>query len=370
MGLKIAVLESVKPREQRIPIHTRHFSEIKMSKKGDRIFFQHDYAHDFLLDHKINPNSELLYEKRDDLLKTADIIFLLKPIASDLLKMKAGATLIGWCHAVQSVDIANIAREMSLTLIAIENMYRTINGRQQHLFYKNNFIAGCLGINHALSVVPNKYSKKSKIAILTYGTVGQGAVKKLLALGYKSISVYSRRKKNSLEDIHHEVDYQLVVSRLSKLYTPNGRELKEALRKSDIIINCIKQDVLNPIQFLNQSDLDLMENKLIIDLSCDGKMGFEFGCITSLDEPVLNLKNNNYYYAVDHVPTLAWQDISIDISEKIIPILNDFMSDEHDKDILNMLSNATEIHKGQIVNSTIIKYQSRHHAKCDEEKIA
>ena len=90
-------------------------------------------------------------------------------------------------------------------------------------------------------------------------------------------------------------------------------------------------------------------------------MGFDFACATSFDNPVISIdrKDKNFYYAVDHVPTLAWQDASGHLSEQLLPILNGFLLNKFDLKLQEVLKRATETQDGKIVNSTIIKYQKK-----------
>src|ERR1700722_6069482 len=119
---KIAVLESIKLNEKRIPIHPHHFDLIETHI--NKPYFQKNYAKHFgQNDHALKTKGFLL-ASREKLLEIADVVFLLKPIAEDLIKMKIGATLIGWCHAVQHTEISTLAQNRKLTLIAMEAMYK------------------------------------------------------------------------------------------------------------------------------------------------------------------------------------------------------------------------------------------------------
>lgn len=351
-ALKIALLESTKEHESRIPIHPQHFKEIPCGL--NQVVFQENYAKNFSETNSLIKKLNFSFETREKLLSTADIIFLLKPETKDLAKMKIGAILIGWCHAVQRIEIADIAEERGLTLIAMESMYRDINGKKEHLFYINNFSTGTLGVEHALDSVPFKYKADASVAIITYGAVSQGAVAKLMEKKFSNITVFSRRLIN-LRDL---VKYRMLVSKQQELFTDDGISLKEHLLAADIIINGIKQDVLSPYNFLTIEDLKTVKNKLIIDLSCDDNMGFDFSCATTLDNPIKNIEGN-FYYGVDHVPTLNWREISFHLSEQLTPILNAFLLNNFDAELSSIIKNSIEIYKGKIVNQTIKKYQQK-----------
>ena len=354
--LKIAVLESIRKDEFRIPLHPNHFSLIH--KQNNQLFFQYDYAKNFSQNDSAIKAFGFSTASRKELLEMADVIFLLKPTVDDLKKMKPGTILVGWCHAVQQLNIAKVAQERSLTLIAMESMYSPNNQEHEHLFYRNNYLAGSLGVEHALNSVPFQYERNAKISIISYGAVSQGAAAKLIEKGFTDITVFSRRNANEINNKLKEARYQTVTSRKNRFLIPSGEELKETLLASDIIVNGIMQDVLHPYYFLFQKDLKNTHNKLIIDLSCDDHMGFDFACSTSIDNPIINIEDN-FYYAVDHVPTLAWKEISVDISEKLLPILNGFLIGKFDNALYETLINATEIQDGKIRNKTIAQYQNK-----------
>lgn len=352
----IAVLESVKSYEQRIPIHPKHFYLIGMEKQ--KVFFQKKYAKRFEQADQGLIQFGFSVASRDTLLADADIIFLLKPMASDLKKMKKGAVLIGWCHAVQQIQIANIAKERGLTLVAMEKMYKYQHGKKEHLFYKNNFLSGRLGVQDALSCAPIEYENSVNVSVLTFGAVGQGVVSELLARGFSNITVFSRRDKNRIPNLPRKVNYKKFFVKNEELLTSDGEKLKALLLESNIIINCILQDPLDPYEFLTEEDLKNTDNKLIIDISCDDKMGFDFSHSTSFKKPIEKI-GNNFYYAIDHTPTLMWREISLYLSSKLLPILNSFLANKFDDKTRELLDEAIEIRDGKIINQVITDFQNK-----------
>lgn len=351
---KIAILESIKPYESRLPIHPQHLASIQPSL--NQLVFQNNYANQLGQYSSLIEKTGFSFASRNELLSTSDVIFLLKPLVDDLEKMKRGAILIGWCHAIQRIDIAKTAVERGLTLIAMEAMYR--GNQEEHLFHKNNFSAGNLGVEHALSFTPFDYSLTSPIAVISYGTASQGAVTKLLEKGFSDITVFSRRPSHLIQKKFSTVSYETFEIRNQTLFCKDGKPLKDNLLSADIIVNGVVQNVLAPYQFLTQDDLKAARNKLIIDLSCDDRMGFDFAHATSMDKPVLKIEEN-YYYAVDHIPTLDWKNVSLEISCEIVPIVNYFLTDSHDQAMMSMLEKATEIYNGKVLNNVISQYQEK-----------
>lgn len=348
----VAVVESIKENEFRIPLHPKHFSNIE--RKQNTLVFQTGYAKNFGISDKNIIELGYTVIPRNELLEIADIVFLLKPQPDDLRKMKSNSTLIGWCHAVQKIDIAKIAQEKKLTLIAMESMYRD---HHSHLFYENNYLAGSIGVEHALSCVPHKYSTNACISVITYGAVSYGAVVKLVELGFSNISVFSRRKKENIKNQLPGVIYKQLVDINGTLYINDNEEtLKAELLKADIVVNGIMQNVLLPYNFINKADIPDRKDLFIMDLSCDDHMGFDFAQATTVATPILKI-GFNFYYAVDNIPSMDWKNISIHISQELLPIINLFLKDEPDNTIDEILLNATEILSGNIMNESITQYQ-------------
>ena len=353
---KIAVVESKRSNEFRVPIHPKHFGQIN---SNNDVYFQTNYAEKFeinnlFLDNRFKLNS------RDNLLKTADVIFLLKPTKTDLEKVKEGATIIGWCHAIQQIDIAKTAVKRKLTLIAMEAMYEfDLDGKYLvHLFHENNYITGFEGIAHAFSNAPLNYSDTARVAIISYGNVSYGAAKRLKQLGYKNITVFTRRKSEDITNKIEGIEYHTLQIIEGRLFDKDGQLLNKILCDFDVIINGIKQDPITPYNYLTLDDLKNTTNKLLIDLSCDENMGFEFSHETTWETPIV-LLYNNYYYAVPNIPTIAWETVSEIISSKLLPILNAFIRNKFSSDMLKMLEQATEIKAGEIINQKIIQYQKK-----------
>jgi alanine dehydrogenase len=341
-SIKIAILESVKPDEHRLPLHPKHMESL--SNKCN-IFFQENYGRYLDVSKEQLIKLGFFVEDRDSLLETADIIFLLKPTDKDLLRAKEGATIVGWCHTVQQQSIAKIARERKLTLIAMENMYRkNKNDESEHIFYKNNIIAGKVGIQHALANTPKKYQSSVKIAVIGFGLVSHGVIEQLFSMGYENISIFTRKPANEVTHEYEKIQVQSLKNNLNELLN------------FDIIINGLKQDVLNPYDYFTEKDLAHREGILIVDISCDDKIGFDFSQETSIEKPILNI-GDNYYYAVPNIPSLVWQDISYDISENLLPLINSFSSDEFPEDLKKSITSATDIRKGSIINSKITAFQ-------------
>ena len=109
----------------------------------------------------------------------------------------------------------------------------------------------------------------------------------------------------------------------------------------------------------HESNEQLKNNSIIIDVSCDEKMGFPFAKPTTFDSPgFLVNKRGAYYYAVDHTPSLYWNTSSHELSSGLLPYLEHIAKDKGYKND-PVLENALEIEGGNIINTAIFEFQNR-----------
>jgi len=117
---------------------------------------------------------------------------------------------------------------------------------------------------------------------------------------------------------------------------------------------------VNPETFISNSDLDLLKkNAIIIDISCDAGMGFEFAVPTTFEKPLLFLRNGIKYYSVDHVPSYLWNAATREISKALTPYIVELVKHSFDFHCNRTLSKAIEIENGLIRNPQIIAFQKR-----------
>jgi N5-(carboxyethyl)ornithine synthase len=352
----VAILESIKPCDNRIPIHPKHFSSLEKTN----VFVQSGYAGLFHETDETLQQAGFHLLPREVLLRQADILFILKPLPEDLRQAKIGSTIIGWCHAVQQQGIAQIAVQRRLTLMAMEDMYMPhpqLGRGMRHLFYENNFMAGYAGVTQALEATPVVYASGARVAIITYGTVSQGAVSRLLELGFRDITVFSRRHEDIISNKKDSVKYRRILPNKGRFLTASGEQFSQVLIEFDIIVNGIMQNVLSPYLFLTKDELMSSQNKLIIDISCDDQMGFDFARSTTIDNPIINVADH-YYYAVENTPALYWRNISTCISKQLCYLLNAFVLGECSKSMIDCIHNATVISEGRVMDENIIEYQA------------
>lgn len=366
--MKIAVFKtSMKENERRLPIYPEHFRFLP-SFVWKFLYLEKDYGIDFgFPDSELSPYCNSFME-RDELFEACDIILLPKPTMPDLKRMHHGQILWGWPHCVQQFDIAQVAIEKKFSLVAWEAMnHWDDSGRKLfHIFYKNNEIAGYASVIHVLELLgmDGHYGPRKKVSIISYGSVSRGAIYALQGRGFNNLHVFTRRYPHLVADQNPDV-YFSHLDKVNNQYFVNhsfgdSTKLMDEFSESDIIINGILQNPIYPEIFIKDEDLDhLKKNTVIIDISCDEGMGFEFARATTFDDPIIPLRNGIKYYSVDHTPTYLWNAASREISKALLPFLIKLIEDDFDFHKQDTLLKAIEIENGQVINKNILEFQKR-----------
>jgi alanine dehydrogenase len=305
-------------------------------------------------------------------IESADVLLLPKPQAADVAAVPDGGVLWGWPHCVQDARMTQTAIDRRLTLIAFEAMnHWTHQGDfSLHVFHKNNELAGYCSVLHALSLTGSTgdYGPRLSAVVIGFGATARGAVTALKAHGIHDIQVLTQRGAAAVgSPIHSAHITQLHTGEdaayLSTVPTDDGDiALPEFLASHDIVVNCTLQDVSAPLTYLRTEDLEgFAAGSLIIDVSCDDGMGFEWAVPTTFDEPMFTVGDGVSYYAVDHTPSYLWNSATWEISEAILPFLRTVMEGPASWATSLTISRAIEIHSGTINNQSILSFQGREH---------
>ncbi|MBW2250064.1 MAG: N(5)-(carboxyethyl)ornithine synthase [Deltaproteobacteria bacterium] len=353
---------SLKKNEGRVPIHPDHFREIAPKIRA-RLLFEKGYGEPFgVSDMEI---VELMggVATRDKILADCDISIMCKPLAADLAKMKEGGVLWGWAHCVQQYDLTQAAIDRRLSLLTWEGMnIWGINGEWvSHVFYRNNEIAGYAGVLHAMGLVgiDGGYGPLKKAAVINFGSVGQGAVRALLALGFTDITVYVMHDPASQGNVPPGVKVIRITDQSDGYVATVDAPFICELEKMDVIVNAMLQDPAKPLSYLAENETErLKQGSLIIDVSCDEGMGFPFARPTSFEKPVIPV-GNIHYYSVDHTPTYLWNSASWEISKALLPYLRTVMSGPAAWEQDETVRGAIEIREGVVINPQILSFQKR-----------
>ncbi|RXJ86515.1 N(5)-(carboxyethyl)ornithine synthase [Arcobacter sp. CECT 8985] len=368
--LKIGVIgTSKKIDEKRLPIHPKHLSRIPKELREQLIFEEGYGASLGISDNEISLLCAGI-DTRHNLLANIGIVIINKPMLEDLKELKIGGTLWGYVHCVQQQDITQIAIKRKQTLIAFEDMFAWSTTGQigRHTFYKNNEMAGYCAVIHALQLkgIDGHYGNQRKTIIFGFGAVSRGAIYALKAHGFRDITICIQRNnyevREEILDCHYvriEQGQKDQARMIVVEHDGSKRALTELISQSDIIVNGVYQNTQNPTNFVIEKESSCLKpNCLIIDVSCDEKMGFFFAKPTTFKKPIIKYKTINYY-AVDHTPSYLWESATRSISEALLVYLPIVLAGKKMWHKNKTINYAINIEDGIIKKDSIISFQNR-----------
>jgi alanine dehydrogenase len=360
---------SRKPDERRLPIHPAHLERIDEDLRAN-ITLERGYGLPFgIHDSELEPLVGGM-ATRDEIIERADVVLLPKPQASDLEELRDGQVLWGWPHCVQDRAITQLAIDKKLTLIAWEamNHWQADGGFGLHVFHKNNELAGYCSVLHSLQLCGSTgdYGRRLSAVVIGFGATARGAVTALNAHGIHDVRVLTNRgiaavgsPIPSVDIIQFEHDDSAPFE--STVNTEDGPVLLAPyLAENDIVVNCTLQDPNAPLTYLRTEDLGAFRpGSLIVDVSIDEGMGFEWARATTFADPMVTVGESTNYYAVDHSPSLLWNSTTWEISEALMPFLRIVMEGASSWAESDTIRRAIEIEGGLVRNEAILEFQKR-----------
>ena len=368
--LRLGVIgSSAKENEHRLPLHPDHLERIPAELRR-LITLEHEYAARFRRSDAELADLVAGFASRGEILASSDVVLLPKPQHADVEAMRPGAVLWGWPHCVQDPVMTQLAIDRGLTLIAFEVMnHWTVDGSVGlHVFHKNNELAGYCSVLQALELTgtTGDYGRRLKAVVIGFGATARGAVTALNAHGVHQVAVLTNRGVAAVGSPIHSVrirqfDHAPEPPHLSHVITEQGRvPLAGYLAENDIVVNCTLQDTDAPLTFLSVADLALFRRgSLIVDVSCDEAMGFEWARPTTFDDPMFTVADRVDYYAVDHSPSYLWNSATWENSEALLPFLPIVLAGPESWDGNETISRAIEVRDGHVVNPAILSFQDR-----------
>jgi alanine dehydrogenase len=361
------IAQSRKENELRLPLHPRHLPRIDADLR-DRIYLERGYGERFGVSDAELAASVAGLRSREELIAECDVILLPKPLSEDVAGLWEGQVLWGWPHCVQDEELTQLAVERRLTLIAFEAMnHWTSDGSfGLHVFHKNNELAGYCSVLHAMQLIGSTgdYGRRLRAVVIGFGATARGAVTALNAHGVHEVNILTNRGVAAVSSPIHSArmvhfDHDDADPRRSRAFTGDGHvPLAEFLAEHDIIVNCVLQDTDAPLMFLINDDLStLASGTLVVDVSCDTGMGFEWARPTSFAQPDFLVGDHVRYYGVDHSPSYLWNSATWEISEALLPHLRTVLTG--DWDTSEIIRRAIEIRAGTIQNPRILSFQHR-----------
>ncbi len=359
---------SAKENELRLPLHPGHLGTLDADLRA-RITLEHGYGDRFGYSDADLSGVVAGLAPREEILAGSDVVLLPKPQHADVALLREHTVLWGWPHCVQDPVLTQLAIDRRLTLIAFEVMnHWTRDGRVGlHVFHKNNELAGYCSVLHALQLTgrTGDYGRRLSAVVIGFGATARGAVTALNAHGVHDVCVLTSRGVAAVGSPIHSVrilqfDQDAEGEQLSHVITERGRvPVAPFLADRDIVVNCTFQDTAAPLTYLTNRDLDdFRPGSLVVDVSCDEGMGFEWARPTSFDDPMFRVGPVDYY-AVDHSPSYLWESATWENSLALIPFLRPLLEGAASWDADETLSRAIEIRQGRIVNPDVLAFQNR-----------
>jgi alanine dehydrogenase len=368
--IKLGIIaQSSKENEHRLPIHPLHLDRIDADLRAC-IYLERGYGTRFGVSDATLSSHVAGLLPRDELIAGCDVILLPKPQAQDLADLREGQVLWGWPHCVQDSAVTQLAIDRRLTLIAFEamNHWSSEGAFKLHVFHKNNELAGYCSVLHALAITGSTgdYGRRLRAAVIGFGATARGAVTALNAHGVHDVQILTNRDIAAVASPIHSAhmvhfDHDTADPRRSSVLSDDGPiPLANFLADHDIIVNCVLQDTDAPLTFLLEEDLPAFApGTLIVDVSCDEKMGFSWARPTTFTHPMFTVGDHINYYAVDHSPSYLWNSATWEISEALLPYLRTVLSGSKAWDEDQTISRAIEIRDGNIQNPNILSFQHR-----------
>lgn len=361
---------STKENERRVAIHPAHFRRFD-DETRKVVFAERGYGEQFRIpDEEFEPHVAGLMT-REELFAQCDAVMIFKPTVEDFPFLREGQVLWGAVHCVQNEDIVQLGIDKRLTYIAMEHMF--LWGPDGHkgtwIFHTQSELAGYCSVLHALQLLGLKgwYDQQKRCAIISYGSVGRGAVEALMAMDYTDITAFTQRPPVSImwnvpgvklgqygrdpEDPSHTI-----------VHTAEGKDalFGDELSQYDIIVNAVLQDTDRPMMFVTDEQLHRFKrNTLIVDVSCDRGMGFEFARPTTFDEPLIEVGTGVAYYAVDHSPSFLYATASLEHSKEAWPQTAAVVGGRSSWRANPTVGRAVDIENGVIKNRKILSFQHR-----------
>ena len=330
---------STKENEFRLPIHPDNFPQLNPALKN-QIFVVRGYGSKYGVDEGYLKKYTAGIMSREDLFKHSNVILLAKPTEADFPLFQEEQILWGWPHCVQGEAITQVGIDRRMTFIAWEAMFswKTAEIPGLHTFYRNNEMAGYCSVLHGLQLhgITGHYGPAKRAAVISFGSTARGSIYALRGMGFTDITVYSQRPsyaiQNRIPSIHYRQMRRAAGNPAEVEVVGNGNRpipMADDLANYNIIVNCVLQDTNRPLMFIKGQEIErLARGTLIVDVSCDLAMGFDFAKPTSFESPIFQVIDGVTYYGVDHSPSLLWNAATYEISAGLLPYIDVVMGGE------------------------------------------
>ena len=297
---------SAKENEYRLPLHPEHIPGLDADLR-ERITLEHGYGERFGIADADLADVVAGFASREEILAGSDVVLLPKPQHADVALLREGAVLWGWPHCVQDPGLTQLAIDRRLTLIAFEVMnHWTRDGNVGlHVFHKNNELAGYCSVLQALQLTgrTGDYGRRLRAVVIGFGATARGAVTALNAHGIHDVCVLTSRGVAAVGSPIHSVRIlQFDQDPDGAAAQPRDHRARPGPDRA-VPGRARHRRQLHLPGHLGPADLPAPPTtsprsgprSLIVDVSCDEGMGFEWARPTGFDDPMFAVGNVDYY---------------------------------------------------------------------------
>lgn len=313
MKKSIGFVISKKENEKRLAILPNDLVNVKNKKM---LYFETGYGRHLLISDQDYADIGCQIVSRERALAQAIICEPKIGDADYLANLVDGQTIFGWIHA--AANPARISLLLEKKISSYEWAY--IMANERHVFWKNNQLAGEAAVLHAFQLI-GRLPRSCRVAVLGRGNSAQGALRILNQLG-ADVVVYNRNQEALF---------------------------RQELPQYDVIVNAIMWDNHRTDRIITTSDLTrLKKGTLIIDISSDLDGAIETSKPTTIDDPLYSVAGI-IHYAVDHTPTILYQEATAAISAEVANYLDDLVESRQNESLAAALVTA----EGQITHELL-----------------
>lgn len=369
--IKLALVGSTyKENERRVPLHPADLCKIDPETRK-YVYIERGYGENFRVsDEEMAPYVAGLMTRKE-LFEHCDAVTVFKPTEGDFPYLREGQILWGGLHLVQGEALTQQAIDKKLTGVAMESMFtwQPPGKKGVWIHHTQSEFAGYCSVLHSLQLIGTKgwHDQPKRVAVLSFGGAGRGAVHAFKAMDFNDITVFTQRAPADIQclipGVKHR-QYVLDANQPGRVWSvaDDGTRVPmgEELAGYDFMANCILQDTDNPVTFVSNDEVEsLKSGVLIVDISCDHGMGFEFARPTSFDVPLIEIGKKVLYYAVDHSPSYLFATASLELSKATLPHIKGMVDGRAAWEKNPTISRAIEIDRGVVVNKKILTFQNR-----------
>ncbi len=298
----IGIPKEIKEEEYRVGILPKTVK--KLVKKGHKVLVEKNAGIGAgIKDQDYEKEGAEIVEDHSYIFKNSELIIKVKePLPPEYDLLNEGQIIFTFFHFSSNKEMTKKLIEKKVTCFA----YELVEENGELIILKPmSEIAGKLSIQEGMKYLEKEYGgkgvllsgaegvKKGKVVILGGGTVGYNAAKIAYSLGAEVTILEINEKK--MKFLKREFPS-------AKVLYSNGRNIKNSIKKADLIIGAVLIPGRRPPILIKKEDLKLMENgTVMVDVSIDEGGVFETSRPTTHKEPIY-IYEGIIHYCVPNIP--------------------------------------------------------------------